>query len=409
MAIFIERETDPTSTATHSVLSRLKNTPQSSAVTLRLASKRVDGGGFFRESLAIETMVAVIGAGNRIELRLHHRDEGAAGIAEHISRFDKQPANRIALLLADAVVDVDGKSVNADVLRQARHVCADEAHEIDHVRARTGVSGVDLVGLYGDASPLQYPGVVYDLPRQGKVDRTRVRGLVDVALNKSGGASRASRYVIATEVLEDLLTDLVYETFQNTDKHALTDWEGTPIERGARGVSIRRFSVLREKLNGGELLKNAPDVLNVATDDWKRLVGETSLDFAEITVFDCGPGFASRFSGRDANLLSFQEEQSLVVQCFEESSTSAPEEGRGLGLSGILELLDARSGVLRLRTGRVSLYGQFNRRSTKRKLINRLFPEQGRGLNLPLAGSVLTMIVPLPEKGKIVPRLGEGK
>lgn len=386
--------TNPDSSVAHSAVQLSANSDE---IALQLASDRKFSGGFFRESFALEAVIAAVRSRARsLKLQLHY---GASdeGLRESLMRFCQFPSNRIAFHLAHRVVDNRGVDVSDDIVRIVRTNSAAEANDFEAFVARTSTNGADLVATY-DASA-RFPAMAYHSQVQGAVSQGRLNHFIQRSLDRSGGSARSANEIETTSELVKLLSPLVYETFQNTDQHALTDAKGNEIGRGARGVFLRVYSVpvvRAAEPNSDILPAGLPPVLKLALHDWIHGATTETLKFAEIVVFDSGPGFAARMSGKDETEMSTHAERDLVKECFAPRRTSSLQPGRGYGLDLVIRTLAEKSGIFRLRTGRVCLYGVFHKKvKAGGDLMSRVFPEQGRGAPMMLRGTVFTMVIPL--------------
>ncbi|HTW29081.1 MAG TPA: hypothetical protein VME92_18280, partial [Acetobacteraceae bacterium] len=102
-----------------------------------------------------------------------------------------------------------------------------------------------------------------------------------------------------------------------------------------------------------DMVKDSPPLHQYSTRRRTR-AGRRHVELVEFSVFDSGPGMAARWLGRETP--DRQEELKAVIECFERHGSSQPIRGRGIGLPIVIAALRERSGFLRLRTGRQSLY-----------------------------------------------------
>lgn len=160
---------------------------------------------------------------------------------------------------------------------------------------------------------------------------------------------------------------LVRELFENTHDHATTDefghtytWEYPNV----RGVLAKYISFSPSSKDAIRAFDDVPHRLYFQ----KALINcaaNKSLDFVELTVFDCGPGIAKRWLKHvrpEANIdnISIEEEERLVRETFELGKTSKRINGTGVGLDTVIKSLIRLKALLRLRTGRLCLYQDFS-------------------------------------------------
>ncbi len=157
------------------------------------------------------------------------------------------------------------------------------------------------------------------------------------------------------------LSSTLYELFKNTHEWARSDAVEIPYppESSARGVRVERHNVDAALELG--MVKDQPALRDffshpsLAPRDGRRR-------FVELTVFDSGPGVASR-----RLLVKHPEradpdvgaELSTLRECLRKHVTSSTEDAQGVGLHKVCKDLTDLSAFLWLRTGRLSLYRDF--------------------------------------------------
>jgi hypothetical protein len=84
------------------------------------------------------------------------------------------------------------------------------------------------------------------------------------------------------------------------------------------------------------------------------------LFMLEVSVFDSGPGLVKRFLGKSwSEKTDIQTDIDTIKKCLIKGQTSVSNVdgiNKGYGLDDVLRLLDLKSGFLKIRTGRVSIY-----------------------------------------------------
>jgi hypothetical protein len=192
------------------------------------------------------------------------------------------------------------------------------------------------------------------------------------------------------------LGSFLYEVFKNTDEHATSDEVGNKLRRSVRGVFIRHHMVTPEALRGR--LQGLPRLADYS-ERIRPAHGEGSrYQFLEASVFDSGPGFASRLKGRPLTQMTVDEEFEAVVACFEKNVTTKREGRYGQGLPYILDLLRAHHGFLRLRTGRLSLCIDGSRNEQAEVGLRDVSDSDAPVARSPVHGALLTMVLPLSKR-----------
>jgi hypothetical protein len=194
--------------------------------------------------------------------------------------------------------------------------------------------------------------------------------------------------------LVNAVGSLIYELFSNTHSHARTEHDGSDIAVSARGFYLKIINVetgsLRDASGGYAPLEQYLLRLPEQKQRYRR--------FVELSVFDSGPGFASRLARTPAESLSSAQELALVERCFVSGVTSKGHRRYGEGLPHVVSLLRARLGFIRVRTGRACLYKDFGRERGWGREVPPTF-EYGSGprgqLNPTAKGTTLTLVVPV--------------
>ena len=170
------------------------------------------------------------------------------------------------------------------------------------------------------------------------------------------------------------VSNLVYELFRNTDEHARKDQFGQKYRRNVRGILVKFISYnatsFADDVSSHDsslsffILKSLANQTQHKDKDGS-VHATTNLACLELTVFDTGPGLATRWlskhnPGTELNSLSINDEVALVEKCFKEHATTKDNDGSGAGLSLVLNSLSLLNAYLRLRTGRICLVQDFS-------------------------------------------------
>jgi hypothetical protein len=183
--------------------------------------------------------------------------------------------------------------------------------------------------------------------------------------------------------------DLLYEAFRNTDEHATRGLDGARLPMSFRGFTLRHHTFMKENLAGyaeGSVPLGRFYERLQPPSEFNRQV-----NLLEISVFDCGLGYASHLRRRPLCELKDADEYRAVVECFEKNVSSKDRSGTGQGLALISELLSRRGGFLRLRTGRLSLCGDGE---DGLQLVDAVTGRDAER-RAPVCGTVLTFILPM--------------
>jgi len=211
------------------------------------------------------------------------------------------------------------------------------------------------------------------------------------------------------------INGILYELFDNTNKWGKQSFTGKVLNPSLRGIYGKFYKLELKNVpsytNSNGLKKYFKKIkeLNVTIDESIRYV-----TFLEISVFDSGSGLVQRFSGKDLEEISIEEEYSTLLMCLKKHTTSHKEfgdfESRGLGLHRIMTLLDKKSGFLKIRSGRLLLYRDFISNSFYNKgnsndPIYWLLDWDNDGTNPTkrpkVDGTLITMLIPVVLKVKL--------
>jgi hypothetical protein len=183
-----------------------------------------------------------------------------------------------------------------------------------------------------------------------------------------------------------------YELIGNTHDHARTDLQEVELELSLRGLYARYY-----EMPADHIMKTAAGFSPLET--YFRTLkssAERHAKLIELSVYDCGPGLAQRWTGRAVTDLSDEEELSAVRKCFEEGATTKRLTNSGGGLPLILSLLAEHHGFLRLRTGRLSLFWAASERENGPEFELSSWKPDGLDRLAPVSGTLVTVLAPLP-------------
>lgn len=149
----------------------------------------------------------------------------------------------------------------------------------------------------------------------------------------------------------------IHELIENTEQHGKIEFNTGKVKKSVRGLIIDYKFIPKthylEKISG----INTPmtDYLNATRKD------KGAIHFLEISIFDSGEGILKTFRSNSDHSPNLKEEVEIIEKSFAKGVTSKAEsQGYGRGLHNVRTVLDNRNGFLSLRTGRVSLYRDFN-------------------------------------------------
>jgi hypothetical protein len=154
------------------------------------------------------------------------------------------------------------------------------------------------------------------------------------------------------------LGQMLFELFTNTHAHARTNERDERYPRSVRGIIVAHRQIPLASLAS---FSGGMPALACYLDALQRFVPGGTLNVAEFSLFDSGPGYVRRMSpGVRLEDLSVKSEYEIVRRCFLKNISSTAHRGHGKGLTRVLQILKERGGLIRLRTGRLSLFQYFD-------------------------------------------------
>lgn len=210
-----------------------------------------------------------------------------------------------------------------------------------------------------------------------------MRKLVDHATKQSRAGVPSS--------LVDALALFSAELIQNTQDHAIKDHTGKPYLAHVEGMMVG-WTRLYDSLYS-EDFKGHEDLIFYWNDEAARTeTGLKSLRAFEVSYFDSGPGLVSRYTGKLVQEMSLKDERKALLQCLQHKSTSKSQTAAGEGLPSVLQELRQIGGLMRIRTGRLSVFNAFTP-GDNRDLF--AFNDWTRTSLSPVQGAVISILVPL--------------
>ena len=158
-----------------------------------------------------------------------------------------------------------------------------------------------------------------------------------------------------SQAILDDLQDVIWELVGNTHNHATKDYlNRIELSPNVRGAYFKIHRSTKENF-----IKDADE--HEGLKEYYRSVLIPGTNFIlEISVFDSGPGLAKRYmGGKWSNELGINEEVLNIKKCLEKGTSSvngASGKARGFGLNNVLSTLSKKSGFLKIRSGRASIY-----------------------------------------------------
>ena len=107
---------------------------------------------------------------------------------------------------------------------------------------------------------------------------------------------------------------------------------------------------------------------------------------------------AARFSGKDHTQVTLEEEREALESCLRLRSTSKSHGGAGIGLTEVLDDLSDLHGLIRIRSGRTSIFKAFTPGASAQELHAGFGDWYVPPMPLqPVSGTVVSIFIPLPK------------
>ncbi|MNE94530.1 hypothetical protein D3C80_1925090 [compost metagenome] len=91
--------------------------------------------------------------------------------------------------------------------------------------------------------------------------------------------------------------------------------------------------------------------------------------------------------------MTIEDEKSALLQCLQHNVSSKPEDAAGEGLPLVLSELSKIGGLIRIRSGRLSVFNVFTQGDTQSDHFN--FEDWTPSPLAPVQGAVVSILVPL--------------
>jgi hypothetical protein len=244
---------------------------------------------------------------------------------------------------------------DAEISRRQILLCADERlKKIEGDQFDKVLKGrcLDLICVSG--SPYQYIDPLFEqrtrmavkLPEDMKIELRKIFNLIYQGSRKQID----EKFLAACGVFS-------HELIKNTQDHAIKDIKGMEYDDHVEGVLIS-FGFLGDQAE--------PDFMENASlrEFWARECtssdnGVKSIRCFQMAFFDSGPGLVGRFKGVECSQLSLEEERKYLIESIKKNASSKSVPAAGSGLPDVLLALQRIGGLIRIRSGRHSIFNAF--------------------------------------------------
>ena len=275
--------------------------------------------------------------------------------------FCNTPFGVTALNMARNIQNVHGAPVSRrDALMEAReYVSLMHAGKLDDLR--TIKKDMIPILCLDNSMYLRHPGRLYNNATGNVRERYEFEDLVSTCYS----TILMTRGKISKTELIEPIAGLLYEAFQNTHEHAQSDIYGNRYARSTRGIVFGYHDITVSSLTS---MAGEDDKLREYFQWWQSQRDQTRhVRFAEVSIFDSGPGLAKNWLSKHGGILkeiesvsfSIEDEYKAVIKCLDKGSTTKQSKSYGNGLFRIMQVVKASGGYIRIRSGRLSLVKAF--------------------------------------------------
>ncbi|MFT4906239.1 MAG: hypothetical protein ACI978_000299 [Oleispira sp.] len=188
------------------------------------------------------------------------------------------------------------------------------------------------------------------------------------------------------------LGSFISELIDNTEQHGKFEFTTGKQNRSIRGM-VLNYHMVKKNDNIESMSGNLISILDYIQRSKQE---NRALHLLEISIFDSGVGIYESFGGVDSEVGT---EKEVVSKSFLKGVTSKKNGlGYGRGLNNVRQTLNQRGGLIKIRSGSVSLYRDYNLEHLNDENTDVMFFEEGSGDGTGTAnvsGVAYTILVPV--------------
>jgi len=251
---------------------------------------------------------------------------------------------------------------------------------------------IDMICVSGSSVQFLRP-LFYARSEDSVKDKFGMQNLMQKLVNEMTKTTRHDREQIPQSLIKACGV-FCSELFQNTQQHAISDHQDIPYTAHVEGLFVS-WNQIDNRLYASDF-----DGHNRLKDFWNRELSisgnqviKESLRCLQISFFDSGPGFASRITGQRAIKISLVDERQELIKCLMKNVTTKDEVGAGEGLPNVLAELRDIGGLVRIRSGRHSIFNAFRPKDKETELFD--FQDWENEKLGCAEGAVISILIPL--------------
>ena len=285
--------------------------------------------------------------------RLITRIKDSDAIPTYLQSLAKKEHGLVAMLMASDVMTADKNSLRSQVLQETHR----EYSKISQEPQRGGTSCFFLVTnrFSREETAPRYDHITPRSTGPSNIQwfKRELTRHIENSIDRSKAKAISPADCAA-------IGEIAYELFANAEEWGSEHFDGSEISPNVRGIFIAVHGKSKPKQRDLlEDVRGSPPMERFVSDWYAR--APVTPGFLEISVFDAGIGLAERAAATPLNEeVPLDQEYDLVMKCFRKYSSTSNRSSRGLGLYYVMSLLTKTRGFLRYRSGRLSLFRDFN-------------------------------------------------
>jgi hypothetical protein len=285
------------------------------------------------------------------EALLKSYDDGSGSVLAELVRTAH---GLTALTFARRTVSRDSK---LDLTDRAISLASTQMDFVWQGSYRSAIKGVGTLLLCSTLGDREFLPALYYPQIAGQPPKFRSESEIAQAMSKAfeASVSGAQFEKRLSHPKQALIGAVVFELLRNTDEHARTDLKGDNYARSVRGVLLREHNIKTSDIGAFSEFHGLCDYLTALSNIPGK---ESRLLLLELSIFDSGPGLASRFLAKE-HFSSPSEELTAIRECLRLHKTTKSASGAGVGLYRTMIKLRSHGAFVRIRSGRISVYSDF--------------------------------------------------
>lgn len=327
----------------------LERIASSSQQKVLLPAQRIKAAGMGGESALIQFLITWARNNPNGEVITPLQLGDSENEAHSLKHLASRAYSFVAMLVAHDVLAADGST---SIRTRTNHACSLRVDEMAKGLQKAAFGHRTFLACVDHSTKAYIPAFYFS---DGTLrNRSEFTSLAEeLLMSRAAAFTRQSIHPATRRGLGLIL----YELIKNTHDWGRTSVDNAPLRPSVRGVLFTRLNV---NLKGAIASAGGSPAL----ESYVTSLGQRSRDeyvrFLELSVFDSGPGLASRWLSKPlTDDVTAVDELAACFSCLRKHKTTSGAANRGLGLYDVMRTLDELHAFMRLRTGRLALFRDF--------------------------------------------------